>query len=148
MKVKRQLEESSCLFALSGLAILEGNLPIYPLVSGCYLPAFLVKNESQFYSWSFILSIPFGWLMLNLVTVVIADDHALVREGLKTILKSQSGISVLGMAENGGRGGASLQALNPDVALMDLSMPIKSGVQAIQELSGEGKTKFWPSLLM
>ncbi|WP_320009262.1 response regulator transcription factor [Maridesulfovibrio sp.] len=80
--------------------------------------------------------------MLNLVKVVIADDHALVREGLKTILKSQPGISVLGMAENGEEAIRLCKRLNPDVALMDLSMPVKSGVQAIQELSGLVRTKF------
>lgn len=79
--------------------------------------------------------------MLNLVGVVIADDHALVREGLKTILKSQSGINVLGMAENGEEAVRLCKRLNPDVVLMDLSMPVKSGVQAIQELAGHGKTK-------
>lgn len=79
--------------------------------------------------------------MLNLVGVVIADDHALVREGLKTILKSQPGINVLGMAENGEEAVRLCRRLNPDVVLMDLSMPVKSGVQAIQELSGIGKTK-------
>lgn len=80
--------------------------------------------------------------MLNLVKVVIADDHALVREGLKTILKSEPGISVLGMAENGEEVVRLCRRLKPDVVLMDLSMPVKSGVQAIQELSGEGRTKF------
>lgn len=79
--------------------------------------------------------------MLNLVGVVIADDHALVREGLKTILKSQSGINVLGMAENGEEAVRLCKRLNPDVVLMDLSMPVKSGVQAIQELAGHGKTR-------
>ncbi|WP_027720952.1 response regulator [Maridesulfovibrio zosterae] len=79
--------------------------------------------------------------MLNLVGVVIADDHALVREGLKTILKSQSGINVLGMAENGEEAVRLCKRLNPDIVLMDLSMPVKSGVQAIQELAGIGKTK-------
>lgn len=79
--------------------------------------------------------------MLNLVGVVIADDHALVREGLKTILKSQPGINVLGMAENGEEAVRLCKRLNPDVVLMDLSMPVKSGVQAIQELVGHGKTR-------
>ncbi|WP_432737729.1 response regulator [Maridesulfovibrio sp. FT414] len=79
--------------------------------------------------------------MMNLVGVVIADDHALVREGLKTILKSQPGINVLGMAENGEEAVRLCRRLNPDVVLMDLSMPVKSGVQAIQELSGIGKMK-------
>ncbi|WP_319761649.1 response regulator transcription factor [Maridesulfovibrio sp.] len=80
--------------------------------------------------------------MINLIKVVIADDHALVREGLSTILKSQPGISVLGMAENGEEAVRLCRRLNPDVALMDLSMPVKSGVQAIQELTGDVRTKF------
>ncbi|WP_320169067.1 response regulator transcription factor [Maridesulfovibrio sp.] len=79
--------------------------------------------------------------MTNLIGVVIADDHALVREGLKTILKSQPGINVLGMAENGEEAVRLCRRLNPDVVLMDLSMPVKSGTQAIQELAGIGKTK-------
>lgn len=79
--------------------------------------------------------------MINLVGVVIADDHALVREGLKTILKAQPGINVLGMAENGEEAVRLCRRLNPDIVLMDLSMPVKSGVQAIQELSGKSKTR-------
>lgn len=80
--------------------------------------------------------------MINLVGVVIADDHALVREGLKTILKAQPGINVIGMADNGEEAVRLCRRLNPDVVLMDLSMPVKSGVQAIQELAGQGKTRF------
>ncbi len=76
---------------------------------------------------------------MNQVGVIIVDDHALVREGLKTILKSQDGINVLGMAENGLEAVRLCKRLNPDVVLMDLSMPVKSGIQAIQELSIEGK---------
>ncbi len=77
---------------------------------------------------------------MNQVGVIIVDDHALVREGLKTILKAQDGINVLGMAENGLEGVRLCKRLNPDVVLMDLSMPVKSGIQAIQELAGEGKS--------
>ncbi len=76
--------------------------------------------------------------MPNPVGIIIVDDHALVREGLKNILKAQSDINVLGMAENGLEAVRLCKRLNPDVVLMDLSMPVKSGVQAIQELAKDG----------
>lgn len=76
--------------------------------------------------------------MPNSVGIIIVDDHALVREGLKNILKAQSGINVLGMAENGLEAVRLCKRLNPDVVLMDLSMPVKNGVQAIQELAKDG----------
>ncbi|MBI9112215.1 response regulator transcription factor [Maridesulfovibrio ferrireducens] len=80
--------------------------------------------------------------MPNLVGIIIVDDHALVREGLKNILKAQDGINVLGMAENGLEAVRLCKRLNPDVVLMDLSMPVKSGVQAIQELAkDDGRIK-------
>lgn len=72
--------------------------------------------------------------MYNQVKVLIVDDHALVREGLKTILASQSGIQVVGTAGDGDEAILLYKRLTPDVVLMDLSMPVKDGVQAMREL--------------
>jgi DNA-binding NarL/FixJ family response regulator len=70
----------------------------------------------------------------NPITVVIADDHPVVREGLAAILKSQSDIKVVGQASNGEE---TLEVCNqhlPDVLLLDLRMPRKDGLQVMTEL--------------
>ena len=69
------------------------------------------------------------------ITVVIADDHPLVREGLAAILKSQSDIKVVAEASDGD---ATLKLCNqhhPDVLLLDLRMPKKDGLLVMTELA-------------
>jgi two-component system NarL family response regulator len=71
----------------------------------------------------------------NPITVVIADDHPVVREGLAAILKSQSDIKVVAEATNGEE---TLEICNqhlPDVLLLDLRMPRKGGLQVMKELA-------------
>jgi DNA-binding NarL/FixJ family response regulator len=71
----------------------------------------------------------------NPITVVIADDHPVVREGLAAILKSQSDIKVVAEAINGEE---TLEICNqhlPDVLLLDLRMPRKDGLQVMKELA-------------
>ena len=68
----------------------------------------------------------------NPITVVIADDHPVVREGLATILKSESDIEVVAEAANGEE---TLEMCNrhfPDVLLLDLRMPRKDGLQVMR----------------
>lgn len=63
------------------------------------------------------------------VTVLIADDHPLVREGLVTLISRQSDMRVLGEASNGGEAVEKFLALRPDVAVLDLRMPVMDGVE-------------------
>ena len=75
------------------------------------------------------------------VTVLIADDHPLVREGLAAIFKSQNDIRVVAEATNGEE---ALELCNrhlPDVLLLDLRMPKKDGLQVIAELLAQRVTK-------
>jgi NarL family two-component system response regulator LiaR len=66
--------------------------------------------------------------------ILIADDHAIVREGLEAILSAQPDMTLVGMATNG-RDAVSLAAsLQPDVILMDLVMPHLDGLAAIQAI--------------
>jgi DNA-binding NarL/FixJ family response regulator len=68
------------------------------------------------------------------IGVLIVDDHAVVREGLRTFLDLQEGIEVLGEAGDGEEALREADRLHPDVILMDLVMPGLDGVGAMREL--------------
>ena len=68
------------------------------------------------------------------IRVLVVDDHAVVREGLRTFLELQDGIEVVGEAGDGEEGVREAQRLRPDVILMDLTMPGQDGVWAMQRL--------------
>jgi two-component system NarL family response regulator len=73
----------------------------------------------------------------DVITIVIADDHPVVREGLVAIFKSQKDIKVVAEATNGEE---ALELCNqhlPDVLLLDLRMPKKDGLQVITELTAQ-----------
>ncbi|MCA1688894.1 MAG: response regulator transcription factor [Actinobacteria bacterium] len=68
------------------------------------------------------------------ITVLVVDDHAVVREGLRTFLGLQAGLEVVGEAGDGEEALAEAVRLRPDVILMDLTMPRLDGVGAMREL--------------
>jgi two-component system, NarL family, response regulator LiaR len=68
------------------------------------------------------------------IRVLIADDHAVVRQGLRTFLDLQDDIEVVGEAADGAEAVALAERLAPDVVLMDLVMPGVDGVEAIRRL--------------
>jgi DNA-binding NarL/FixJ family response regulator len=67
-----------------------------------------------------------------MVRVLICDDQTVVREGLAAILSTDDEIEVIGLARNGEEALAAAAADLPDVALMDLNMPVMNGIQATQ----------------
>lgn len=75
-----------------------------------------------------------------MIGVLIADDHAVVRQGLRTFLELQNDIEVVGEAADGEQALARAAALQPDVVLMDLVMPRIAGVEAIERLRASGST--------
>ncbi|MEU2180885.1 response regulator transcription factor [Streptomyces thermolilacinus] len=72
------------------------------------------------------------------VTLLIVDDHPVVRDGLRGMFAADPGFDVLGEASGGVEGVRLALRLDPDVVLMDLRMPAGSGVEAIAELSRLG----------
>jgi two-component system response regulator NreC len=68
------------------------------------------------------------------IRVLIADDHALVRSGLRALLDAQPDIEVVGEAEDGVVAVERCRQVKPDVVLMDLTMPGRGGIPAIEEI--------------
>jgi len=71
---------------------------------------------------------------MSKVRILIAEDHETVREGLKLILSAQSDIEVVGEASDGRAAVEHAKKLNPDIVLMDVSMPELNGLKATQKL--------------
>ncbi|MFE2099856.1 MULTISPECIES: response regulator transcription factor [unclassified Streptomyces] len=72
------------------------------------------------------------------ISLLIVDDHPVVRDGLRGMFESAPGFTVLGEAANGVEALERAAALDPDVVLMDLRMPGGGGVDAIAELTRRG----------
>jgi DNA-binding NarL/FixJ family response regulator len=68
------------------------------------------------------------------ITVLIADDQALIRSGLRAIIESEPGMAVVGEAGDGAEAVEAVRRLRPDVALMDIRMPRLDGVAATRAL--------------
>jgi two-component system, NarL family, response regulator LiaR len=74
---------------------------------------------------------------MDAIRVLIADDHPIVREGLRTLIASEPGMEMVGEATNGAEAVSLARSLQPDVILMDLIMPVMDGLRAISEIKAE-----------
>ncbi len=70
------------------------------------------------------------------IRVLITDDHAIVRKGIRALLATEPDIEVVGEAGDGAEAVAQAQALKPDVVLMDLVMPRMDGIEATRTITG------------
>ena len=77
--------------------------------------------------------------MTDRIRIFIADDHAIVREGLRALLATEQDIELVGEANNGLQAVSKVSALKPDVILLDMVMPNMDGLEAIIEIR-----KNWP----
>jgi DNA-binding NarL/FixJ family response regulator len=68
------------------------------------------------------------------IRVLVADDHAIVREGICSLLARRKDIEVVGQAADGGQAVGQVASLAPDVVLMDISMPVMNGLEATLEI--------------
>ena len=71
----------------------------------------------------------------RIIKVLVADDHIMVRDGICAVLALQKGITVVGEAANGKEALEKVPRLLPDVALLDIVMPVMSGVEATREIT-------------
>jgi DNA-binding NarL/FixJ family response regulator len=72
--------------------------------------------------------------MENKLSIVLADDHTILREGLRALLAADSNFEIVGEAQDGREAVRCVEKLGPDLILMDLSMPRMSGMDAIREI--------------
>ena len=74
---------------------------------------------------------------MNKITVFIADDHAIFREGLRLLLQADQATEVIGQASNGHQAVKEVARLRPDVVLMDIAMPLLNGIEATRRITLE-----------
>lgn len=72
--------------------------------------------------------------MSNVLKILIADDHSMIREGLKQLLELDGDIQVVGEAGNGEECLEVLKRVNPDVVLLDINMPVMNGLKMLEIL--------------
>jgi DNA-binding NarL/FixJ family response regulator len=69
-----------------------------------------------------------------MITVILADDHAILRDGLRFLLEAAGDIQILSMASNGQEAVEQATVYCPDVIVMDISMPVMSGIEATRHI--------------
>lgn len=69
-----------------------------------------------------------------MITVILADDHAVLRDGLRYLLEAEADIQIVATAANGQEAVEQATQYCPDVVLMDISMPIMNGIEATQQI--------------
>jgi two-component system, NarL family, response regulator DegU len=79
---------------------------------------------------------------MDVIRVLIAEDHAMIREGLKQLLELEPDIKVVAGVADGQLAVDSYAAMKPDIVLMDINMPHKNGLEAIKEIrAGDGNAR-------
>jgi two-component system response regulator DegU len=71
---------------------------------------------------------------MSKINVLLADDHVLVRNGIKSMLESEADISVVGEASDGAEAVESVKKLRPDIVILDIRMPKMTGLEAAAKL--------------
>ncbi|MDH4453309.1 MAG: response regulator transcription factor [Verrucomicrobiota bacterium] len=71
---------------------------------------------------------------MNPITVLLAEDHTIVREGLRKMLELEGGFEIVSEAQDGRQAVAQAQKLQPDVVLMDIAMPLLNGLEALRQI--------------
>ena len=72
-----------------------------------------------------------------MIRIILADDHAVMRRGLRLLLEEQEGFQVVGEANDGREAVTLAETLKPDVAVLDITMPNMNGIEAARQISGK-----------
>ena len=73
--------------------------------------------------------------MSGITRIVLADDHALVRDGIRSLLESETDLEVIGEASNGQEAIALVEKVQPDLLIIDIRMPVMNGIEAVASLT-------------
>lgn len=76
-----------------------------------------------------------------MIKVFIVDDHAVVRQGLKQILAEESRMTVVGEAANGVEAPRKIQETNPDVVILDISLPGRNGIDVLRRIKADAPNR-------
>ncbi len=74
------------------------------------------------------------------IRILLADDHNVMRRGLRLLLENQPGFNVVGEAADGRQAVEQAEAVQPDVAVLDIAMPNLSGIEAAQRITAMFRT--------
>lgn len=87
--------------------------------------------------WQIVLSLSATKTYIRVsqtTTIVLADDHSLVRDGIRSLLEEESDFEVIGEAANGKEAIAMVGKMNPTLLIIDIRMPVMNGIEAVEEL--------------
>src|SRR5882724_3720717 len=76
-----------------------------------------------------------GSVFMQKIRVLLADDHTVVRQGLRALLAAEEEIEIVGEAENGRQAIQLVKKLLPDVAVIDIAMPVLNGLEATRQIT-------------
>lgn len=74
---------------------------------------------------------------MSVINVVLADDHVLVRDGIKALLEDQTGIRVIDEASDGAQALEVVKKQNPDLLIVDIRMPELTGIEVVQQIKAQ-----------
>ncbi len=81
-----------------------------------------------------------GELRIMAVRILLVDDHPIVRQGLRTLLEARPGWEVVGEASDGREALDKVESLNPDVVVLDVTMPRMNGLEACRLIQQKGRS--------
>lgn len=77
---------------------------------------------------------------MKTITILLVEDHQIVREGLAALLKLEADLKIIGQAEDGRQAVAQVGELRPDLVVMDIAMPLLNGLEAARQILKESPT--------